>query len=302
MLMKRLAAFVTALIGLSFSALAQGVGQPVEKGVTLQAPVNELARNLNDFHDMLLWIIVAITIFVFILLAVVVLKFNSKANPKPSTTTHNTVLEVIWTAVPVLILIVIAVPSVRLLYFQDQIPETEFAVRITGNQWNWTYAYPDHGGIEFTSVIVPDDAFKSGSMPLNAQVRADAEQELSDHMGYPIKMGEKTRNLETNTRLVVPVNTKVRIELTASDVIHAWTIPSFGVKLDAVPGRLNDTWFEVDQIGTYYGQCSELCGKDHAFMPIAVEVVSKEAFAKWVEHAKGLYAAAPVKPTTALGR
>lgn len=301
MLIKRLAAFVSVLMGLSFSAFAQGNGQPVDRAIGFQKPVTELARNAFEFHDLLLWIITIVTVFVLGLLIWVVVKYNAKSNPTPSTTTHHTLLEVVWTAVPVLILLGIALPSVKLLYLQDDIPETEFAIRVTGNQWNWTYAYPDHGNIEFTSVLVPNAAFeKNPEGDFDPLAKAEAEKELTEHLGFPATL--TARLLDTNTRMVVPVGTNIKIELSASDVIHAWTVPSFGVKLDAVPGRLNDTWFKVDEIGLYYGQCSELCGKDHAYMPIAVQVVSKEDFAKWVEHAKGLYASLPVKPTTALGR
>ncbi|WND02914.1 cytochrome c oxidase subunit II [Temperatibacter marinus] len=301
MLIKRLAAFLSVLSGLSFSALAETVGKPVEKGIWLPEPANQQAAEMFDFHWLLLIIITLITIFVFLLLVWIALRYNAKRNPESATFTHNTLLEVVWTAVPVLILAAIAVPSIKLLYFQDVVPETEFAINVTGNQWNWTYNYPDHSGIEFTSVIVPNAAFENnpeGSFDPNA--KAQAEEEITDHLGFAATLN--ARLLDTNTRLVIPVNTAIKINLTASDVIHSWTVPRFGVKLDAVPGRLNATWVKVDKIGVFYGQCSELCGKDHAYMPIAVQVVSKEDFAKWVEHAKGLYAEGPVKATTALGR
>lgn len=294
-LVARIAAWLTVTIGMSASAMAERLGVPKEKGLGLQEPANELGRQLVGFHDFLMWIITAISIFVLILLVVVVVKFRASANPVPSKTTHNTLLEVVWTALPILILVGIAFPSFKLLYYQDVIPETEFVIQVTGNQWNWTYKYPDHGGVEYTSVIIDDESHK------NPALRAEAEAGLTAFLGRPAKLN--ARLLDADTRMVVPVNTKIRVQLTASDVIHAWTVPAFGVKLDAVPGRLNETWFEVDEIGTYYGQCSELCGKDHAYMPIAVEVLSKEDFAKWVEHAKAEYAdAAPMTSTTALGR
>lgn len=303
MLIKRLAAFVMAFAGLSFSALADSTA-PVDKGLGLLPPVTELARELGDFHTLLLWVITIITIFVFLLLVAVVVKFNRKANPNPATFSHNTVIEVIWTVVPIFILLGIAIPSVQLLYMQEEIPEdAEFTINVTGKQWFWTYNYPDHGDIQFDSIMVPSAAFKN-----DPEKNYDPEEErkalasLKDHLGFDAKLN--ARLMDTDTRLVIPADTVIRVNITANDVIHAWTIPNFGVKMDAVPGRLNDFWFKVDgdKLGTYYGQCSELCGQAHAFMPIAVEVVSKEDFAKWVAHAKGLYASAPVKTNTALGR
>jgi len=293
---KRLTAGImvalTTLFGFSVSALAEDrLGVPQEKGLWLREAANTQASRVVDFNELLLWIITVITVFVFVLMFYVMWRYRAKANPEPSKTSHNTLIEIIWTVVPIGVLVVIGFWSIPLLYFQDTVPETEFAIRVTGNQWNWTYNYPDHDGIEFTAMVIPDETFK------DAAKRAEAEANLSAFLGRDTKLN--ARLLDTDYRLVVPVNTKVKVMLTASDVIHAWTVPEFGVKLDAVPGRLNETWFEVDHVGTYYGQCSELCGKDHAFMPIAVEVVSKEEFAKWVERAKAEYADAG---TTALGR
>ena len=284
---------MTALFAWGGAALAEGrLGVPTDKAVWLQEVVNEQGRRVSDFNEMLLYIILVIAVFVFILMFYVLIRFRAKANPQPSKTSHNTLIEFVWTVVPILILVGIGFWSIPLLYYQETIPETEFAVRVTGNQWNWTYSYPDHDGIEFTAAVVPDSAF------VNAEERDTYERDLSAFLGRPAKMN--ARLLDTDLRMVVPEDTKIKIMLTASDVIHAWTVPAFGVKLDAVPGRLNETWFEVDEIGTYYGQCSELCGKDHAFMPIAVEVVSKEDFAKWIAHAKTNYAM--VETGSALGR
>jgi cytochrome c oxidase subunit 2 len=296
MIVKRLtagvAAVITAIFGVTLSALAEGrLGVPKEKGLWLQEGANEQAYLIDKFNVELMWIITVITVFVFLLMFYVMWRFRAKANPEPSKVTHHTVLEIIWTGVPVFILVWIGFTSLPLLYYQDTIPETEFAINVTGNQWNWTYNYPDHGGIEFTSSVVEDAVFA------DAALKTAAEAELSAFLGFDRKLN--ARLLDTDNRLVVPVGTKIKVQLTASDVIHAWTVPAFGVKLDAVPGRMNVLWFEVDHIGTYYGQCSELCGKDHAYMPIAVEVVSKEDFAKWVEHAKAEYADASF---TALGR
>ena len=296
MIVKRLACGLVALMmsvfGFASSAFAEGrLGVPVDKGLWLQESANEQAALIASFNEQLMVIITVITVFVFLLMFYIMFRFREKANPEPSKTSHNTVLEVIWTGVPILILVVIGFQSIPLLYYQDVVPETDFAVRVTGNQWNWTYRYPDHDDIEFTASIVPDSAF------VNADERADYENELTNFLGAPAKLN--ARLLDTDYRMVVPVDTTIRVQLAASDVIHAWAVPAFGVKLDAVPGRLNETWFKVDHIGTYYGQCSELCGKDHAYMPIAVEVVSKEDFAKWVERAKAEYADAG---TTAFGR
>ncbi len=271
------AAAVMAISGFTFGALADGrLAMPKDKGLWLQEPANEQARRIADFNIELMYIITAITVLVFLLMFYVMWRFRAKKNPEPSKVSHNTLIEIIWTGVPIIILVVIGATSLPLLYYQDVVPETEFAINVTGNQWNWTYEYPDHGGIEFTSYVVPDDVHA------DAAKKAAAEAELSAFLGYPAHFN--ARLLDTDNRLVVPIGTKIKVHVTASDVIHSWAVPSLGFKLDAVPGRVNQLWFEVDQVGTYYGQCSELCGKDHAFMPIAIEAVSKENFAKWVEY------------------
>ncbi len=292
MMLKRLTAgFATVMtVALTFmnGAYAQEeryVAMPKAGEMGFQEPVNELSRDLFYFHDAILMpIITVISLFVLALLIWILIRYRAKANPVPSKTTHSTILEVIWTGVPILILFAIGFPSFKLLYFQDTIPETEFTINVTGNQWNWTYGYPDHNDIEFTASLVPDTAFESNpSGEFDAEEKAEVEEELTRFLGRASRLNG--RLLDTDYRMVVPVDTKVKIQLTASDVIHAWTVPSFGVKLDAVPGRLNETWFSVDRIGTFYGQCSELCGKDHSYMPIAVEVVTKEEFKAWVERA-----------------
>jgi cytochrome c oxidase subunit 2 len=214
---------------------------------------------MESFHDLLMVIITAITIFVLGLLVYVAIRFRASANPVPSKTTHNTTIEVLWTVVPVIILVVIAVPSFRLLYFMEKAENPEMTIKATGYQWYWGYEYPDHGGLTFTANMLPDNEIKPGMK----------------------------RVLETDNRVVVPVNTTVRVYTTAADVLHAWAVPSFGVKKDAVPGRLNETWFRAEREGVYYGQCSEICGTNHGFMPIAVEVVSKAAFDAWVKKAQG---------------
>ena len=217
-------------------------------------------ENIHRFHDLLLVIITVITLFVLGLLITVIVKFNAKANPVPSRTTHNTLIEVAWTLIPVLILVSIAVPSFRLLFEELDIPKADLTVKATGKQWYWSYAYPDNGKFEFDSLLAKD---------------------------------KQPRLLGVDNELVVPVNKIVRVQVTGADVIHSFAVPAFGIKIDAIPGRLNETWFKATRTGMFYGQCSELCGKDHAFMPIAVRVVTDQEFAAWVETAKKKFAANP---------
>ena len=246
----------------SASALADhGMAHPWQLG--LQPPVTPVAEQINDFHNLLMVIITVIAVFVTLLMIYVMIKFSAKSNPVPRTTTHNTLLEVLWTAVPILILVVIAIPSFKLLYFADTTKEAEMTVKAVGHQWYWSYEYPDHGNFTFDASMVEDDELQPG----------------------------QPRLLATDEAVVIPVNTNIRLLIAADDVLHAWAVPSFGVKLDGVPGRLNETWVRVEKEGTYYGQCSELCGTGHGFMPIMVKVVSKEAFAAWVVKAKAEYAA-----------
>jgi cytochrome c oxidase subunit II len=253
------------LAGFATGAIAQTTGQPVHWQMGLQAPVTEISDAIHWFHDVLVNpIIIGITAFVLLLMIYVMYRFSEKRNPTPSATTHNQLLEVAWTVIPVLILLVIAVPSFKLLYAQYDFPKPDLTIKATGNQWNWTHSYPDQGGFSFTSVM------------LNDQER----QALIDK-GIPAP-----RLLAVNNEIFVPVNKVVHVLVTASDVIHNWTVPSFGSKIDAVPGRVTATWFKARKEGVYYGQCSELCGKDHAFMPIAVRVVSDAVFNEWAEAVK----------------
>jgi len=217
-------------------------------------------ENIIWFHSLLLTIITVITLFVLALLVIVMVKFNAKANPTPSKTTHHTLLEVAWTLIPVLILVAIAVPSFRLLFLELDVPKADVTIKATGKQWYWSYAYPDNGKFEFDSLMAAD---------------------------------KQPRLLGVDNEMVVPVNKVIRVQTTGSDVIHSFAVPAFGVKIDAIPGRLNETWFKATKVGMYYGQCSELCGKDHAFMPIAVRVVNDQEFASWVETAKKKFASAP---------
>ena len=236
------------------------MGQPIVGGWKIQPQVTELGQEALWFHDMLLMpIITIISLFVLILLAYAMIRFRAKANPVPSKTAHNTLIEIIWTIVPVLILLAIAVPSIRLLAHQYAQPKADVTIKVIGNQWYWTYQYPDNGDFELVSNMLPDEEAK--------------------------KRGEP-RLLAVDERVVVPVNSVVKLIVTSNDVIHSWAIPAFWAKMDAVPGRLNETWFKAEREGLYYGQCSELCGARHGYMPIAVEVVSKDKFAQWV-HSKG---------------
>ena len=264
LLLKRLIAFVVTgvtVVAGAGAALAATAGHPEPWQLGLQAGVTPVMRDIIWFHDFLLWLIAAITLFVLVLLAIVVVKFNAKANPVPSRTTHNTTIEVIWTVVPVLILVAIAVPSFRLLFLQLNVPKADVTIKATGKQWFWTYTYPDDK-FEFDSIMVQEKDLKPG----------------------------QPRLLAVDNEVVVPVNKVVRVQTTGADVIHAFAVPSFGIKIDAIPGRINETWFKANKEGMYYGQCSELCGKDHAFMPIAVRVVSDSAYTAWLDEAKKKFA------------
>ena len=217
---------------------------------------------IRDSHNGLLWLIAIISLFVLALMVIIVLKYNAKSNPKPSKTTHNTFLEISWTVVPVLILVLMAIPSFKLLYRGDVVPEAHMTIKAIGHQWYWSYEYPDHGNFTYDAWLVQD------------------EEDLEDQSRL------FTRLLTTDTRVVVPVGKIIRVQVTSSDVIHAWAVPSLGVKKDSVPGRLNETWFIADREGIFYGQCSELCGLNHGFMPIEVHAVSEEKFLEWIEEAK----------------
>lgn len=248
----------------------QIIGRPYDGLSSFQFPATELARDIVWFDTLLLVIITAICIFVLGLLFWVIVRYNSHRNPTPATFTHNTPIEIIWTVIPVVILIFIGVISLPILFKQQIIPEGEVNIKATGNQWYWTYEYPDHE-FSFDSFMLQRD-------------------QLADY-GY----SQDEYLLATDTAIVVPVNRTVVVNVTGSDVIHAWTIPAFGVKQDGVPGRLAGLWFRPETEGIYFGQCSELCGKDHAYMPITVKVVSQEAYDEWLNAAIAEYAEAPHK-------
>jgi cytochrome c oxidase subunit 2 len=247
-------AVVGAAVVFGGAAFAE-MGQPAPWEWKLQEAATPVMENIIWFHNFLFWLITIITLFVLALLVIVMVKFNAKKNPIPSRTTHNTLIEVAWTIIPVLILVGIAVPSFRLLFQELDIPKADLTIKVTGNQWNWTYAYPDDK-IEFTSIMLSEeDRAKRNPKP--------------------------PRLLGVDNEMVVPVNKVVRIQTTGADVIHSFAVPAFGIKIDSVPGRLNETWFKATKEGTYYGQCSELCGKDHAFMPIVVRVVKDQEYDAW---------------------
>jgi cytochrome c oxidase subunit 2 len=236
---------------------------PVPWGTNFQPAVTPVMERIEAFHTQLLYIITAICVFVLILLVWVVIRFNQRANPTPSKSHHNTILEIVWTVVPVIILVFIAVPSFRLLYFQAVVPKPDVVVKAIGKQWFWTYEYPVQN-FQFDSLGLSDEAAKKANEP---------------------------RLLGVDNAVVVPVNKVVEVDTTGADVIHSWAIPQFGVKMDAVPGRINHTWFKATQTGAFYGQCSELCGARHDFMPIKVRVVSDAEYAAWLATAKKKFAA-----------
>jgi len=258
---QRLLGFAVAGVALAAGGAAFAeLGQPAPWEYKLQEAATPVMENITWFHNFLFWLITLITLFVLALLIIVMVKFNARANPVPSRTTHNTLIEVAWTLIPVLILVAIAVPSFRLLFQQLDVPKADLTVKVTGKQWYWSYAYPDNGKFEFDSLMAQD---------------------------------KQPRLLGVDNEMVVPVNKVIRVQTTGADVIHSFAVPSFGIKIDSIPGRLNETWFKATKVGMYYGQCSELCGKDHAYMPIAVKVVEDQEFASWVESAKKKYAGAP---------
>ncbi len=266
--------FAIASIGAAVAAPPGALAdKPRPWQIGFQDAASPIMEQIDAFHDMMLVILALVALFVLGLLAYVMVRFKAARNPTPSKVTHNTVVEVLWTVAPVIILVLIAIPSFKLLYAQKVVPEVEMTVKAIGLQWYWTYEYPDHDGLTFDAIMVPDEDIQEGQLRL----------------------------LETDNRLVLPVQTNIRILVTADDVIHAWAIPAFGIKMDAVPGRINETWVRIEHEGVYYGQCSELCGTLHGFMPITVEAVSKEAFAEWVEKAKAEFAEepAPVRVVTA---
>ena len=263
MLKKRLAAlaafFTTTVLGSSI-AMAQA---PEEWQMGFQDAHSPTMEKIVSFNDVLLWLCIVFSVFIMGLMAYILFRFSRKRNPVPQKFSHNSLIEVLWTVIPVIVLVIIAIPSFRLLYYMDRTTEAEMTIKAIGHQWYWSYEYPELGeDFTFDAFMLAEDELEEGQLRL----------------------------LETDESVVVPVDTNIRLLVTADDVLHAWTIPSFGIKIDAVPGRINEGWFRVDAEGIYYGQCSELCGREHAFMPIRVKAVSKEAYAEWVVYAKEEFA------------
>ena len=264
-----LAALLLALPAMAEEGTTLGV--PTAWGVGLQASGGPIKTAIHDFNEMVFWIIVAITVFVGALLAWVAFRYNERRNPVPSQTSHHTGLEIAWTVIPVLILIVMAIPSFRLIYYQDRTQEADMTINVQGRQWYWNYAYPDHGGFNFDSRPIPVEDLQPGQL----------------------------RNLAVDEPLVVPAGRNIRVISTGVDVIHSFFVPSLGVQRYSIPGRSIETWFRADRPGSYVGQCNQICGVNHWFMPIEVRAVSPEEFDTWVASARTRYAAAPVAPAAA---
>ena len=252
-----------ALAGMPAAANEPYQGKPEPWQLWLQPAYSPVKQRIEWLNDYLHVIAAVICVIVLALMIYVCARFSAKNNPVPSKTSHNTLVEIIWTVLPVIVLVTIAIPSLRLIYFVDTTPaKYDMTLKVVGHQWYWSYEYPDQGNIKFDSNIVEDKDLKPGQLRL----------------------------LEADNHVVVPVNATVRVLVTATDVLHSWAMPAFGVKKDAVPGRLNETWFKALKTGTYYGQCSELCGIRHAFMPIVIDVVTQQEFAAWVQQAKQKFA------------
>jgi len=265
-MLKTVLAFVTAafvaLLGGAGSVLAQVVAEPKPWEINLQPAYSPVMEKVHDFHNLLLVIIVSVVVLVLGILGYVMYRFSAKRNPVPSKTSHNTMLEVLWTAVPIMILVIIAIPSLRLLYFSAKATDPEMTLKVTGHQWYWSYTYPDQEDMTFDSIPIADDQLEPG----------------------------QPRLLAVDNPVVLPVDTSVQILVTADDVIHNFAVPALGLKKDAVPGRINETWVKITEPGTYYGMCSELCGVNHYFMPIQIEALSKEDYQAWTEQAKEQFA------------
>ncbi len=265
------AAVVVASAVAAGEALAAGKAEPW--ALNLQGPASPVMEKVHDFHNLLLVIQFGIVAFVLAILGYIIFRFNAKRNPEPSKTAHNTVLEIIWTAVPIVILVIIAVPSLKLLYYSNKTHDPEMTLKVTAHQWYWSYNYPDHGDFGFDSVPVATDELQPG----------------------------QPRLLAVDNPIVLPVGTNIQVLIATDDVIHNWAVPALGLKTDATPGRINETWVRIDKEGTYYGMCSELCGVNHYYMPIQIEAVSKERFAEWAAKAKEQFAGASAAPVRLAG-
>src|SRR5271169_2007184 len=260
--LRALLVLALGVIGIAAITAVAGAAEPKPWQLGFQPPATPVKERLSAFHDELLIIITLITVFVLSLLVYVMWRFNHRRNPVPSRTSHNTVIEMLWTVVPVLILVIIAIPSFKLMYYMDRVPNPEMTIKVTGHQWYWSYEYPDQDGLAFDSNIIPEAELKPG----------------------------QKRLLDVDNPLVVPADTTIRVLVTGTDVIHSWFVPSFGVQEYAIVGRLNASWMNVEHPGVYYGQCNQICGINHAFMPIKVEAVSKDDFQRWLVDAKKKFA------------
>ena len=271
--------FALAGAGPAWAQAAQGsapsgeLGAPRNWQLSFQAPGSNVQYGIEGLHSLILWLMALVTVFVAALLGYCVWKFRASVNPKASRVSHHTALEVAWTLLPVLILVVIAIPSFRLIYYEDRTEAADLTIKVVGHQWYWEYNYPDNGGVKFDSYMVAEDDLKPGQI----------------------------RNLDVDNRVVVPAGKNVRILTTSADVIHSFFIPSLGVQRYAIPGRTIETWVRVDKPGVYYGQCNQICGTNHSAMPISVEAMTEQGFATWIEAAKTKFAANPEAPVRAAG-
>lgn len=263
-----LAMLAPIVAGFAISGAFAAEPDPWELG--MQPPASLTAERMVSFHTMLLWIITFIALFVLVLLVYVIWRFRASRHPVPTKRAHNTIIEVLWTVIPIMILVIIAIPSFKLLYYADTTPPSQLTVKATGHQWYWSYEFPD-SKVAFDSQMIDDDSLKPGQIRL----------------------------LDVDNRLVLPINTYVRVLVASDDVIHAWVVPALGVQINAVPGRLNETWVNIEKAGVYYGQCTQLCGVNHGFMPIAIEAVSQDAFTKWLQSQKKTAQAGPAARETA---
>jgi cytochrome c oxidase subunit 2 len=259
---RALMAVSLAALGIAATAAVAWAEGPRPWELGMQAPATPVKERLSAFHDELLVIIFLIALFVLGLLLYVMVRFHHRRHPVPTRTSHNTVVEMLWTVIPVLILVIIAIPSFKLMYYMDRVPKPDMTIKVTGHQWYWSYDYPDQGDLAFDSNLIPENDLKPG----------------------------QKRLLDVDNPLVVPVDTVIRVLVTGTDVIHSWFVPSFGVQEYAIVGRLNESWMKVEHPGVYYGQCNQICGVNHAFMPIKVEAVAKDEFQRWLADAKKKYA------------
>lgn len=293
--MLRLYFFIAAFFCFNPAGAFASLGEPIPMGMNLQASGSPVKEMVETFHNELLVIITAITVFVLLLLLFVVARFHHRVNKTPDTSfVHHTKLEVIWTAIPVIILLVIAYPSFKLLYFSDRTPNPEMTLKVEGRQWYWNYEYPDHGGFKFDARPLWDTP-----QTTDEQARQLANESRPNWL---IDNGEPRRLLETDNRIVLPIETNIRILVTASDVIHSFAMPSLALKTDAIPGHMNETWVRINKEGVYYGQCSEICGTGHGYMPIVIEGVSKEKFAEWAAKARTKFVDNATSATTVAQR